>query len=403
MPEEVVEEILLRLPADSLVRFKCVCKSWYALINDPSFVHKHLIRLKIENSKSSSSISLFLSRNRQELSLDEIFDFEEGEESWWFGHRDQVLSLITIRNDGDHNGDRLSCTIEELDLPLIPNPENVNRSSRIFNGFHCNGIIFLADEREKTFVLCNPTLKELEFVPLPPDFCNFRPRGCGFGYDCRANEYKYVRLLRCCDNREVSKVSKAHVYTLGTNSWREIEIDIPIKHWSDRRKGVYCKGVYYWWNAPGFYIMCTILSFDMCKEKFKSIPIPSVQLSFEDSKDIVVWNDSIALFFSRENSWFSTSFEMWVMVDDFGAVQGCTSWTKLLTIGPLACIHSPLAFWTEDELLMESRDGLIVSYNLYTQKLRRLPIPGAVFPGKSYADFYVKSLVSVKRRNTLSR
>lgn len=53
-----------------------------------------------------------------------------------------------------------------------------------------------------------------------------------------------------------------------------------------------------------------------------------------------------------------------MMVDDFGAVEGCTSWTKLLMIGPLACIHSPLAFWTEDELLPESRDGLIVSYNL---------------------------------------
>lgn len=78
----------------------------------------------------------------------------------------------------------------------------------------------------------------------------------------------------------------------------------------------------------------------------------------------MVWNDSIALFFLRENSWFSTSFEIWVMVDDFGAVEGCTSWTKLLMIGPLACIHSPLAFWTEDELLPESRDGLIVSYNL---------------------------------------
>ena len=39
LPQEIVEHILLRLSPESLIRFKCVCKSWYALFNDPSFVN----------------------------------------------------------------------------------------------------------------------------------------------------------------------------------------------------------------------------------------------------------------------------------------------------------------------------------------------------------------------------
>ena len=39
---DVVIQILLKLPPESLLRFKSVCKSWYALINDPKFVTKHL-------------------------------------------------------------------------------------------------------------------------------------------------------------------------------------------------------------------------------------------------------------------------------------------------------------------------------------------------------------------------
>src|ERR1044072_8275998 len=39
--EEVIIEILMRLPVKSLVRFKCVCKSWFSLISDPHFASSH--------------------------------------------------------------------------------------------------------------------------------------------------------------------------------------------------------------------------------------------------------------------------------------------------------------------------------------------------------------------------
>jgi hypothetical protein len=42
VPEDVLMEILSTLPAKSLMRFKCISKSWYALITNPCFITKHL-------------------------------------------------------------------------------------------------------------------------------------------------------------------------------------------------------------------------------------------------------------------------------------------------------------------------------------------------------------------------
>ncbi|GMN38305.1 hypothetical protein TIFTF001_007541 [Ficus carica] len=70
-------------------------------------------------------------------------------------------------------------------------------------------------------------------------------------------------------------------------------------------------------------------------------------------------------------------FRIWIRVNPVGLnLRGCT--------------------WKDEELLMETKDGRIVSYNLATQKLRQLRIPGAVL-GTTYADLCLESLVSIKR------
>ncbi|KAM7488228.1 hypothetical protein LguiB_025712 [Lonicera macranthoides] len=45
LPDEITEEILVRLPASSILRFNLVCKHWQSLISNPNFVTKHLNRV----------------------------------------------------------------------------------------------------------------------------------------------------------------------------------------------------------------------------------------------------------------------------------------------------------------------------------------------------------------------
>lgn len=51
-PTKALEELLLRLPADALTRFKCVNKSWRGIITKPSFITRHLKYVKTNCSES---------------------------------------------------------------------------------------------------------------------------------------------------------------------------------------------------------------------------------------------------------------------------------------------------------------------------------------------------------------
>ncbi|KAH7569033.1 hypothetical protein ACOSP7_012208 [Xanthoceras sorbifolium] len=62
LPHEIIFEILSWLPAESLLRFKCVCKEWYYLIQDRDFIKKHLSRTPLlmvydEDERAGLSIS----------------------------------------------------------------------------------------------------------------------------------------------------------------------------------------------------------------------------------------------------------------------------------------------------------------------------------------------------------
>lgn len=391
LPEEVLEDILLRLSPKSISSCKRVCKSWYSLINRKSFVSEHL-RRSIDNARHLSSVSLFLKWKRQELTLDEIFTpfYREGD-------RKLVMSLVTIYSEGDGNGDRLPCVIEEIELPPAPKTEE-ERFPKSIISTHCNGIICLVEafhNPNDTIIFFNPTVGEFKFLRTPGLRPKFLHSGSGFGYDSKANDYKYVKLFSPLYH---PPEAKAFVYSMRNDSWREIKIDLEGKSCWVKPQGVYCNDVYYWWNVGSSNSEGMVLSFDMSNEEFRTIALPDhVHEGNMKTRKLALWKGSVVFLFSPVNSWFSTTFEMWVMVNNFNGVKGLTYWTKHLTIGPLRCIHSPLTFWKDDELLMETKDGRIVSYNLDTQNLRQLPIRGAVFPGTTFADLYLQTLVSVKK------
>ncbi|XP_024018315.1 F-box/kelch-repeat protein At3g06240-like [Morus notabilis] len=303
-------------------------------------------------------------------------------------------SVVTIHDRDCSNDGHLPSDIEEINFPPVPETEKADFLANLLSS-SCNRIIFFCDRHSvenEVFVVCNPELGEYKLLRTP---ClspfEFSFSGAGFGYDPKANDYKCVKLF--CSMSHV-EVNRATIYCFGTDSWREVKIDLKGKCcYVDN--GVYHRGVYYWWNivTPHKDYGAMVLSFDFSEEEFHCIQLPQ---HAEKVWKLALWNESVVFFISPENSYHSTSFEMWVMVENFGGVEGFTYWTKHLTIGPLVCVYSPLAFWKDDVLLMQTRDGRIVSYNLRTKTSRELPTHGSVLLRTVDAFLYPKSLVSLR-------
>ena len=118
LPPEIVEEILLRVPADSLRICERVCKWWFCLIKSPSFVNKHLFRVTSKTSKFPKTI--FLKWVRQELSLEDIFSPVQSYLNHGHDPSKVVLSLITIDDDNKSKTDLFPCVVESVTLPPVP-------------------------------------------------------------------------------------------------------------------------------------------------------------------------------------------------------------------------------------------------------------------------------------------
>ncbi|RHN79380.1 putative F-box domain-containing protein [Medicago truncatula] len=65
LPDELITQILLRLPVETLIRFKCVCKSWFSLISNPYFANS---QFQITAATHNHQI-LFLTPNHQFQSI----------------------------------------------------------------------------------------------------------------------------------------------------------------------------------------------------------------------------------------------------------------------------------------------------------------------------------------------
>ncbi|CAL5415963.1 unnamed protein product [Camellia sinensis] len=60
LPEEIINDILLRLPVTSLCRFRCVSKPWLSLICDPYFIKTRRNRNRNTNSEKNQHERLIL-------------------------------------------------------------------------------------------------------------------------------------------------------------------------------------------------------------------------------------------------------------------------------------------------------------------------------------------------------
>ncbi|XP_008245538.1 PREDICTED: F-box/kelch-repeat protein At3g06240-like [Prunus mume] len=401
MSEEMVLHILSRLPSKSLMRFKCVRKSWYTVINNPMFVESHL-----SNSMHNKFSTCILFKRFVQS------DTNTGEKELGFS----FLYLCNDYNDNEHN---VNSVVEDIKFTLSTGQyiglEVIESLSIIA---HCHGIVCLCDGSDN-IVLCNPAIKELKLLPqscLP----QLIQCGVGFGYDPKSKDYKVHRIS--CDGEEIYGdrlvffPPRVEIYTLNTDSWRQIKNNYleteDTFFWPDYFQ-MYWKGICYWvgYEQPKEFESyfdrledeqkkTMIFLFDTGDEVFRNILLPDSLYEPPEYRyvmRILVWNESVALFGLDSFGTFDERYGLWVL-DDFDGAK--SSWTRNLTFDPMAGIKSILEFWKSDEIVMVTRNGDIVSYNPGTNKLKNLPMH---FENPSLVEtiVFVDTLVPVMGGNKL--
>ncbi|XP_021731878.1 F-box protein At3g07870-like [Chenopodium quinoa] len=345
LPEDVISEILLRLPVKSLQRFKCVSKSWNARIIDPRFMLKR-----------------FISSNNHELLL--ISHVKPAKR--------QLLSLIS--------SETLDIKNKHFQLSF-PSSNEENRSFAHILG-PCNGIFCVFDAKDGAISLWNPANRQLKNLPKshvkPPldaytfDLC------VGFGFDDERNEYKVLAFKHMCLPSS-STIAHAELYTLSTNKWKEVDVGEefqPTGNLPCSSSNPSVDGISSWFEIDN-HVEKVIFSFNMKNEVFTKTQLP--QYNGIPSKRVhgclASLKNSLAFIHDFPLGGVSKSFDVWVL-GEYGVRK---SWMKQLTIGPVLGVAAPLGFWKNGELLLEHAERNLVSYNPVTQDMKDLQARGFVY------------------------
>ncbi|XP_074299827.1 F-box/kelch-repeat protein At3g23880-like [Silene latifolia] len=208
MPLDVILEILVWLPAKSALRFKCVCKEWYNLINTPLFAILHVNKSLKPDSRHNRI--LLCDANFSISIVDDLYDPLKWIKLNW--PKDTITNkLDIIYIVGSCNG--LVC----FEVTIRQNW--TNDTTRFHNKVRC-------------FLICNPTTRTFKSI-LPcseTKWTNDRI-SYGFGYDSKHNDYKIVGTRSCwrVDDGE----RHVFIYSLKTDLWSS---PTPFTHVSTERR-----------------------------------------------------------------------------------------------------------------------------------------------------------------------
>ncbi|XP_057455154.1 F-box/kelch-repeat protein At3g06240-like [Lotus japonicus] len=286
LPQELITEILLRLPVKSLIRFKAVCKFWCSLISDTHFARSHF-----ELAPPRLVINTF-------------------------------SDIYTMDLDGSHQSNPI---FEAINIDLLPIV--VRGSCRGFLLLDCNG----------SLCLLNPSTHVNKPIPSSsPIYPEGFPHLCGFGYDSSNDDYLVVQV---CAEPRPSPLWLAHVklFSLRANMWKYIEgTNLPhmnlsrsrrselVFHSGDRIPGLLFNEAIHWLAYDRDKLVNVIIAFDLIEKAFLEIPRPGDLVHDFSFCKLWVHGNFLSLSVVSENN----TLEIWVM--EKYKVQ--SSWTKSLVL-----------------------------------------------------------------------
>ncbi|KAH6796412.1 hypothetical protein C2S51_037398 [Perilla frutescens var. frutescens] len=275
LPPEVTIDIFSKLPIRSIIRCKCVCKSWLELLKTREFVNSHL-------SKSVPGLALFQRLSYHSPSPSKPYKFLE---------------------------------FVENSMHLLFSLSFPHRHVHIHSSV--NGLLFLLTlnlKRTRDLFICNPITRDYIELPCLRNYPSSKRNTLhqsdtfGFGVSKKSGQYKVVRLF--CDYifdgscNLVDTERKCEVYTLGTRSWRSIEPGVLLRY---NTSVTFLNGNLHWWGHVLHDNSMWISCFDLETELFTIFSAPPIHgrhsaisalgeclvlcdNSYDDErKEIVIW------------------------------------------------------------------------------------------------------------------
>ncbi|XP_060171333.1 F-box/kelch-repeat protein At3g23880-like [Lycium barbarum] len=350
LPDELIIEILLRLPVKSLLQFKCVSKFWLALISSPEFVKTHL-SISANNDEGYPHHRLMLKLSYPRYNLMDC----------------SVSSLLY---------DSVAARAVDLDYPMIdPRGHEFICVLGSVNGLFCFSIPIPGD-----FIIWNPSIRKFKKLPNPKRECCYM---YGFGYDELHEDYKVVSV---CSSNEVN------IYGLNSDSWRRnIDDDFPSWRRLDKSEGIFVNGKLHWANNTSennrSYISWSIICIGLADGKWGKMELPCFRE--KDSDDIMPCISMVGSDLCVSCNSESSHTDVWIM-KEYGVKE---SWTKMFTIKRPHNVYlvSPF-FCTSDksEFLFKFGPACVI-YNQKNDSIRYQEVTNsAIFRD---AKIYVESLV----------
>ncbi|KAJ8763453.1 hypothetical protein K2173_002336 [Erythroxylum novogranatense] len=287
--EETIEEILLRLAVKSVVRFRCVSKSWKSLFHNSSFIFKHTT-IAINRSRKNHTLLTTNGKHRSDI---EYRKYSEKDDS--FVCQEIFSTPPIIKWDGN---DQQQC---------------------------CGGLIYLSFPRGDC-VLWNPVLRKQFRVPDPVPYVSSR-RTVGLWYDENKNDYKMIYL----DHE--AKTTK--VYELSKNEWRGIATTPPGNIFSARP--VFVHGSLHWIGVKRLTYYWFVVVFDTSSEVFKEMELPFSCVLIGKTFPLIMLaqlGDSLSFIYGTANP---AVWDIWRM-REYGV---SASWIKHFTINMGYRVLSP--------------------------------------------------------------
>ncbi|XP_058754989.1 F-box/kelch-repeat protein At3g06240-like [Vicia villosa] len=296
LPQELVEDILLRLPVKTLLCCRCVCKSWLSLISDNNFATSHF-------QLASTHRRVFISR----------------------------YALKSLPLDGDallH--DESAYASSSLDFVSSP------RCSVGIMGL-CRGFLFL---HGIDFYLWNPSTGAHKHILASP-IANVNDSYellSGFAYDQSTDDYLIVSLFCKCDG-----AIKLMIFSLRANKWKPMEVashlpDITTAVWdSDPKSGLSLNGSIHWilYNKETFKNV--IIAFDIKEMAMLEIPLPDDFISISNNLHI---RYNLLEVGGLIGAWMNDQKTVKIYVMQEYGVH--SSWTKIIQFSVDLFLHSSL-------------------------------------------------------------